>query len=79
MTSAACEKILKEVDLLTPQEIDSLISRLLEQRRKRTNSGDSGKRWGDLRGSAQYPLCGQDAQEWVTRSRRESDESRAIE
>jgi hypothetical protein len=32
--------------------------------------------WREIRGSVPYPLCGEDAQAWVTRTRRESDEQR---
>jgi hypothetical protein len=32
--------------------------------------------WREIRGSVLYPLCGEDAQEWVSRTRRESDEQR---
>jgi hypothetical protein len=33
-------------------------------------------KWSDLAGRASYPMCGEDAQQWVSRSRRESDEHR---
>ena len=33
--------------------------------------------WNDIRGLAPDLLHGEDAQEWVTRTRREADESRA--
>jgi hypothetical protein len=32
--------------------------------------------WRDIRGIVPYPLCGEDAQAWVTRTRREGDEHR---
>jgi hypothetical protein len=32
--------------------------------------------WRELRGRAAHPLCGEDAQAWVSRGRRESDEMR---
>jgi len=32
--------------------------------------------WRDIRGSVTYPMVGADAQAWVSRTRRESDESR---
>lgn len=34
--------------------------------------------WREIRGSVPYPLCGEDAQAWVSRSRRESDEHRGV-
>jgi hypothetical protein len=32
--------------------------------------------WREIRGSVPYPQCGEDAQTWVSRGRRESDEQR---
>ena len=32
--------------------------------------------WQEIRGSVPYPLCGEDAQAWVSRTRRESDDQR---
>ncbi len=79
MTSAACERILREAQLLSPREIEDLITSLIERREKEEDQGCTEIEWEDIRGSAPYPLCGEDAQEWVTRTRRESDESRAIQ
>jgi hypothetical protein len=32
--------------------------------------------WREIRGIVAYPMCGEDAQEWVSRTRREGDEQR---
>ncbi len=34
------------------------------------------RKWSDLKGMAPYPLLGEDAQEWVSRTRKEGDEHR---
>ncbi|MEJ6486342.1 hypothetical protein N0Y54_34645 [Nostoc punctiforme UO1] len=34
------------------------------------------RKWSDLKGKALYPLLGEDAAEWVSRTRREGDEHR---
>lgn len=34
------------------------------------------RRWAEIRGKAPYPLCGTDAQQWVSQGRHEADESR---
>lgn len=34
------------------------------------------RHWREIRGSVPYPLCGEDAQTWVSHGRRESDEQR---
>lgn len=33
-------------------------------------------RWSDVRGLVEYPMLGEDAQAWVSRTRAESDEAR---
>jgi len=35
-----------------------------------------GRKWSEIAGIVPYPMFGEDAQEWVTRTRRESDEHR---
>jgi len=32
--------------------------------------------WSEIRGRVAYPMCGEDAQAWIARTRRESDEQR---
>lgn len=32
--------------------------------------------WSEIRGSVPYPLCGENAQAWVSRTRQESDDQR---
>lgn len=36
----------------------------------------AGRKWSEIRGIVPYPMCGEDAQQWVTRTRREDDEHR---
>jgi len=36
----------------------------------------AGRSWSEIAGAATYPLAGEDAQAWVTRTRREGDEHR---
>ena len=36
----------------------------------------AGRSWSEIAGAAAYPLVGEDAQAWVTRTRREGDEHR---
>ncbi len=35
-----------------------------------------GRAWSEIEGAARFPLAGEDAQAWVTRTRREGDERR---
>ena len=36
----------------------------------------AGRAWSEIEGAANFPLAGEDAQAWVTRTRREGDERR---
>lgn len=36
----------------------------------------AGRSWSEIAGAAVYPLVGEDAQAWVTRTRREGDKHR---
>jgi hypothetical protein len=36
----------------------------------------AGRSWSEIRGIVPYPMCGEDAQQWVSRTRREADEQR---
>ena len=36
----------------------------------------AGRSWSEIEGAAKFPLAGEDAQAWVTRTRREGDENR---
>ena len=49
-------------DLLTLQDSDQMTTKQRD--------------WAEIRGKAPYPLLGEDAQNWVSRTRKESDEQR---
>jgi hypothetical protein len=62
--SPLLEKILSEIEQLT------VMGHLVERMKKNIT------KWSDLKGMAPYPLSGEDAQECVSRTRREGDEHR---
>jgi hypothetical protein len=78
MASAAYTKILEEAKLLSAEELNRLIEALAERAELEDRAPGPPPRWEDLIGTAPYPLCGEDAQAWVTRTRKESDEARRI-
>jgi len=39
-------------------------------------TGRVGRSWSEIEGAAVFPLVGEDAQAWVTRTRREGDDRR---
>lgn len=74
--SPLLQALLKQAEQLTLEEQLELISRLADQLRTQTTSPKPQRKWSDLKGMAPYPLMGEDAQEWVSRTRREGDEHR---
>ncbi|MDB9305083.1 hypothetical protein PN488_11955 [Nodularia spumigena CS-591/12] len=44
--------------------------------KKHIIQAQSKRKWSDLKGMADYPLLGEDAQQWVSQTRREADEHR---
>ncbi len=79
MASKALLDIIKQAEQLTLDEQKELISRLAEQMELvvgEPNSNGKRRRWSEASGIAPYPLMEEDAQAWVSRTRRESDEHR---
>lgn len=77
MGSVTYEKLLEEARNLAPAELDDLIEVLTRCKAESVVPDKRRPRWEDFVGSAPYPLCGEDAQDWVKRTRRESDEHRS--
>ncbi|MDF5737518.1 MULTISPECIES: hypothetical protein [unclassified Nostoc] len=74
--SPSLEKILSEIEQLTPEEQLIVMGHLVERVKKHVTQAQAKRKWSDLKGMASYPLFGEDAQEWVSRNWREGDELR---
>ncbi|MBD2519023.1 hypothetical protein H6G93_29510 [Nostoc sp. FACHB-973] len=74
--SPSLEKILSEIEQLTPEEQLTVMGHLVERVKKHITQAQPKRKWSDLKGMAPYPLLGEDAQQWVSRTRREGDEHR---
>jgi hypothetical protein len=62
---------------LPPAEQKQLADDILRKLAGGTQATASRPRaWREIRGRVSYPLCGQDAQTWVSASRREAEEHR---
>ena len=61
---------------LTPEENLDLIAHLLNRVRAVGITSVDRRKWSEICGRAPYPLVDEDAQAWVTRNRKESDERR---
>lgn len=80
MSNEILEDIIEKADLLTIEEQLSLIATLAEKARACTAvRSDSPRKWSDLKGMLSHPACGEDAQAYISRSRRESNEKRPAE
>lgn len=81
--SPLLQEVLKQVEKLSPGERLELIQQVAEGLKKaelvdRTSAENlkPKRKWSDLKGMAPSPMMGEDAQEWVSRTRREGDEHR---
>jgi hypothetical protein len=62
---------------LPPAEQQQLAESILQRLASGAPANGPRRRlWREIRGSVPHPLFGEDAQAWVTRGRRESDEHR---
>jgi hypothetical protein len=69
------QTLLQQTATLTPEEKLRLIAHLADSLRQ-SAPAPQRRKWSEIRGAAPYPLFGEDAQAWITRSRQESDEHR---
>lgn len=79
MVSREMWDVLEQAQRLPPAEQLELIAHLIQKFRYAYGDDLKPKRrrdWLELEGAATYPLLGEDAQEWVSRTRREGDEHR---
>lgn len=63
---------------LLPAERRRLAEKILRDLSLPSMTGEPTKRrfWREIRGLVAYPMFGEDAQQWVSRTRREADEQR---
>jgi hypothetical protein len=73
MATNTLDELIKQADSLTPDEQLRLIAHLAERAREAYTSSRPRRQWREICGAARHPLVGEDAQDWVSRTRRESD------
>ena len=76
MASKELDELVEKAEALTSDEQLLLIARLAERLRETYQVPRPRRKWREIRGSVPYPLLGEDAQAWVSRTRREGDEHR---
>ena len=74
--SPLLEAILKQVQQLSNDERLELIQQVAEQMKSGATEPKRKYKISEFRGMVKHPFFGEDAQEWVTRTRREGDEHR---
>jgi len=70
------KELKKKTEALTAEENLELIAHLVAKIRMAQAGSGQHRKWNEIYGVAPYPLAGEDAQSWVTRTRRESDDHR---
>jgi hypothetical protein len=78
MTVETLERLIKQADSLTVDEQLRLATHLVERARESYRAVGPSRKWRTLRGMVRHPLLGEDAQTWVSRTRREADEQRSL-
>lgn len=68
MATPILERLKEEIENLSLDEVREL----LEYLQRRIRMGLPRRRWSEIAGKAPYPLAGEDAQQWVSRTRQES-------
>jgi len=68
--------LFKQVEALTIDEQLRLATHLVERARKTYPTSTLQRKWREIFGIVPYPLTGEDAQAWVSQTRRQADEQR---
>lgn len=79
MSEQIYTKVIQKAQALSLAERMKLINELSQRIRAEEASNGDRPRWEDYAGSFSYPMCGEDAQDWVARTRTESDEIRRVD
>ncbi len=76
MTLYNVDQLLQRATKLSPSERLLLASRLIQSVRNEIPSHEPRLKWKDAAGLLEYPALGEDAQSYISRSRREDDDRR---
>ena len=76
MSVQLLEQLTRQSERLTKDEQLALAMHLIERARQEMPAlpNPQHRKWREIRGLFAYPLAGEDAQSWVTHTRREGDE-----
>jgi hypothetical protein len=80
MSIEILHEIIEKVDLLTNEERIGLLAELAKKVRTDAVRGtEAPLKWSDLKGMLAHPACGEDAQAYISRSRREAEDKRSCD
>jgi len=78
MAARDVDELKKKLEKLSQSENLQLMAYLAEQCRLGAQKRSQRRKWSEIRGMAPYPLTREDAQDWVSRTRAESDAERHL-
>jgi hypothetical protein len=73
MAMSDLENLIREAENLSPTEQLRLAAHLAEKARQTDLASRARRSWDELCGAAPSPLLGEDAQTWVSRTRKEGE------
>jgi hypothetical protein len=74
-TPLTVEQVAALAAQLSPTDRLRLVERIVHDLAALPDMGGSaGRSWREIRGLVAYPMCGEDAQAWVSRTRREGEQ-----
>jgi len=76
VSTKTLNNLILQAEFLTSDERLQLAIHLLKKARKARAKPEPHRKWAELCGLAASPMLGEDAQDWVSSSRRESDDRR---
>jgi predicted nucleotidyltransferase len=71
LMSPLLEKILSEIEQLTSEKQLTVMEHLVERMKKHITQSQPKRKLADLKGMSPYPLLVEDAQTWISRTRRD--------
>ncbi|MCU0571988.1 MAG: hypothetical protein MUC41_03240 [Syntrophobacteraceae bacterium] len=72
------EEVKRQIDKLSQLEKLKLLDYLAGMCRLGAQKRSHRRKWSEIRGTAPYPLTLEDAQDWISRTRAESDANRHL-
>lgn len=76
MTSNTLREVMKQIDIMTLDEQLELVAYVAQKTRQSPLTSEPRQKWRAIRGLLKEYTPSEDAQTWISRTRREGDEQR---